>query len=162
MERERNFADTCGDHGGTNRHGKPCGRPAGWGTDFDSGKCRQHRGTSPDGSSHEGNQHAVTHGAYAKSFVADYLTDEEIERVEQAQELLDTKEGAQNHARLVAAIALEQFRRTGDDRFMRRYESICDKAGIFPADEVDVSGNLSVEQAFMQNLKQANGHGEDA
>lgn len=78
MEENRNYADQCGDHGGTNRRGKPCGRAAGWGTDFDSGKCRVHRGTSPDGSSHEGNDnavgndggapedntHHVTHGAY--------------------------------------------------------------------------------------------------
>lgn len=57
--------ELCGDHGGTNRHDEPCARTAGWGTESDDGKCRQHRGTSPDGSSHEGNQHAVTHGAYA-------------------------------------------------------------------------------------------------
>ena len=76
---DRNYADECGDHGGTNRDGEPCGRAAGWGTDSDTGKCRQHRGTSPDGSSHEGNQNAagnsgggapeentnaVTHGLY--------------------------------------------------------------------------------------------------
>ncbi|QLG63094.1 hypothetical protein [Halorarum salinum] len=133
-ERERNFADECGDHGGTNRHGEPCGRPAGWGTEFDDGKCRNHRGTSRDGSSHEGNTNAATHGAYAESFVEDFLTDDEIERVEQAQELLGTVEGAQDHGRLIAAIAIEQFRRTGDDRFLRRYEAICDKFGIAPAD----------------------------
>ncbi|MFD1515654.1 hypothetical protein [Halomarina rubra] len=62
---DRNYADECGDHGGTNRDGDPCGRAAGWGTDFDSGKCRQHRGTSPDGKSHEGNGNAITHGATA-------------------------------------------------------------------------------------------------
>lgn len=59
MEENRNYADQCGDHGGTNSRGEPCGRAAGWGTDFDSGKCRQHRGTSPDGSSHEGNNNAA-------------------------------------------------------------------------------------------------------
>lgn len=58
MEDTRNYADECGDHGGTNSSGNPCGRPAGWGVDADSGKCRQHRGTSPDGSSHEGNDFA--------------------------------------------------------------------------------------------------------
>ena len=59
VEQQRNYADECGDHGGTNSSGNPCGRPAGWGTDFDSGKCRHHRGTSPDGKSHEGNQNAA-------------------------------------------------------------------------------------------------------
>jgi hypothetical protein len=66
-DRDRNYADECGDHGGTNSDGDPCGRAAGWGTEFDSGKCRQHRGTSPDGSSHEGNRHAVDHGLYSDS-----------------------------------------------------------------------------------------------
>jgi len=136
---ERNYADECGDHGGK---GGECGLPAGWGTDFDSGKCRHCRGTSPDGSSHEGNDWGATHGAYSESFVEDFLTDQEIERVEQAQEILSDVEGAQAQARLVAAIALEQFRRTGDERFLRRYESICDTFGIAPADELELSGGL--------------------
>lgn len=59
MEDNRNYADECGDHGGTNNRGDPCGRAAGWGTPNDSGKCRRHLGTSPDGSSHEGNDNAV-------------------------------------------------------------------------------------------------------
>lgn len=59
---ERNYEDQCGDHGGTNSSGNPCGQAAGWGTKFDSGKCRQHRGTSPDGTSHENNGYAETHG----------------------------------------------------------------------------------------------------
>ncbi|SIS00234.1 hypothetical protein SAMN05421858_5108 [Haladaptatus litoreus] len=58
--------ETCGDHGGSNREGNPCGRSAGWGTDFESGKCRNHRGTSPDGESHENNQNAQTHGLFSK------------------------------------------------------------------------------------------------
>jgi hypothetical protein len=59
---ERNYEDECGDHGGNQGE---CGLPAGWGTEFDSGKCKHHRGTSPDGTSHEDNTNAVTHGAYA-------------------------------------------------------------------------------------------------
>lgn len=57
-ERERNYKDECGDHGGRNAQGEPCGRAAGWGTPDASGRCRRHRGTSPDGSSHEGNDFA--------------------------------------------------------------------------------------------------------
>jgi hypothetical protein len=82
METNRNYADECGDHGGTNRDGDPCGRAAGWGRDADSGKCRIHAGTSPDGSSHagndfakgnaggsppEGNTNSVSHGLYAQT-----------------------------------------------------------------------------------------------
>lgn len=143
---------TCGDHGGTNRRDEPCERVEGWGTDFDEGKCRQHRGTSPDGSSHEGNNWAATHGAYSESFVEDFLTDEEKKRVEQSREVLGTPEGAQEDARLMASIYKEQFRRTGDEQFARRYEAICDKAGIFPDDELTV--NLpGVEEALLEDVR---------
>lgn len=138
--------DTCGDYGGANREGEPCGQPAGYGTDFQEGKCKHHRGTNADGSSHEDNNWAATHGAYSASFVRDFLTDDEIERVEQAQEILETPEGAQATARLAAGIALEQFRRTSDERFLRRYESICDTFGIAPADELDVEHSGEIEQ----------------
>jgi len=73
MSKERQYEDECGlDHGGHNSSGEPCGRPAGWGTDFDSGKCRHHRGTSPDGSSHEQNQNATTHSLHARKVNAVY------------------------------------------------------------------------------------------
>lgn len=59
---ERNYQDQCGDHGGNEG---TCGLPAGWGTDFDSGKCKHHRGTNADGSSHEGNQNAMSTGVHS-------------------------------------------------------------------------------------------------
>lgn len=139
MKDERNYEDECGDHGGTNSEGEPCGRAAGWGTDFDSGKCRNHRGTSPDGESHEGNDWAAKHGAWSESFMSDFLTDAEQARVEDAMEVLDSPEGAQAQAKVAAVIALEQFRRTGDDRFLRRYESICDTFNIAPDEEMNVN-----------------------
>jgi hypothetical protein len=147
--------ETCGDHGGTNRRDEPCGRTAGWGTDFDDGKCRQHRGTSPDGTSHEGNDWAATHGAYSDSFVEDFLRDEEIERVEQFEELAGSVEGAQAVARTAAGIALEQFRRTGDERFLRRYESICDTFEIAPTDELELSGNVDLTGDVVVDFKDA-------
>jgi len=70
------MTNTCGDHGGTNRRGEPCGQPEGWGTDFETGKCRNHRGTSPDGKSHEGNQNARKHGAFSELFRSDLREDE--------------------------------------------------------------------------------------
>lgn len=142
------MTEYCGDHGGTNRHDEPCGQPAGYGTDFDSGKCKHHRGTDSDGSSHEGNDWAAKHGAYSKSFVEDFLTDDEIDRVRQFEELTESLEGTQAIARTAAGIALEQFRRTGDDRFLRRYESICDTFGIAPADELELSGSIDGEQTI--------------
>jgi hypothetical protein len=152
MEQDRNYADECGDHGGTNSDGEPCGRAAGWGTPNDSGRCRRHLGTSPDGSSHENNDWAAKHGAYSESFVSDFLTEEEIERVEKSREVLETPEGAQEDARLMASIYKEQFRRTGDERFARRYESICDKAGIFPDDELTVN-MPGVEEALLEDVR---------
>lgn len=122
----------------TNREGEPCGLSAGWGTDNDSGPCKFHGGASSGAP--EGNTNAATHGAWSESFVTDFLRDDEIERVKQAEDLLGRPESAQEVARTAAAIALEQFRRTGDDRFLRRYESICDTFGIAPADELEVTG----------------------
>lgn len=65
--------ETCGDFGGHRNDGRECGRPSGWGTDFSDGKCRECRGTKPDGSTgeghgqgdQEGNTNSVSHGVYA-------------------------------------------------------------------------------------------------
>lgn len=131
--------DTCGDHGGTNRDGDPCGQPAGYGTDFEDGKCKHHRGTNADGSSHEGNDYAVTVGAWADDFFEGFLTEAEQKRVREMAGALDDEKTAQELGQHVATLALEQFRRTGDERFLRRFESICDKFSIAPADEVDLT-----------------------
>lgn len=137
----------CGDHGGTNRDGDPCGKPEGWGTDFETGKCRHHRGTSPDGESHADNDFAAKTGAWAEDFYDGFLTEGEKKRVEESVEILGTQAGTQEIGRHAASVCLEQFRRTGDERFMRRFESICDKFGIAPADEldVDVDGEVTVD-----------------
>lgn len=104
-----------------------------------------HAGTSVGGDSHEGNDWASKHGAWSESFMSDFLTDAEQSRVEDAVEVLGTPEGAQEQARVAAVIALEQFRRTGDDRFMRRYESICDTFGIAPEEPPDTDVDVNVE-----------------
>lgn len=103
-----------------------------------SDKCRMHAGTSSDGDSHEDNDWAAKHGAYSESFVKDFLTDKEIERVEQMKDILDSDEGVKEDAKLTAAIAKEQWRRTGDERFLRRYESLCDTFGLTPPEEHEV------------------------
>lgn len=123
-----------------------CGQKAGWGTDHVGvGACKLHGGNAgaPDD-----NTNASKHGAWSDSFVTDFLREDEIARVRKAEDLLGTPESAQDVARTAAAIALEQFRRTGDDRFLRRYESICDTFGIAPADELDVSGEVEVNQSL--------------
>lgn len=139
--------ETCGDHGGTNSEKKPCGRAAGWGTDFDSGKCRRHRGTSPDGSSHEGNQNAVTHGAFSEHFQND-LTKTEREAFEDAKQALENPKDAQEIARTAAAEVLLKYKRSGDERFLRRFEGICDKFGLTPNEELSVEHSGEMEHTF--------------
>lgn len=138
--------DTCP---ATNRDGEPCGLSAGWGTDNDGGPCKFHGGAGGSGDDHEGNDWAAKHGAYSDSFVRDFLREDEIARVEDLREILDTPEGAREDAKLTAAILKEQWRRTGDERFARRYESICDTFGIAPPDEMDVNvdGDVDVNQS---------------
>lgn len=136
--------DVCG---ATKRDGSgdECQLPAGWGTDKTSGACKYHGGA---GGAPEGNTNAVTVGAWAESFYEGFLTDAEKKRVEESAEILGEKAGAQEIARHAASVCLEQFRRTGDERFLRRYESICDKANIFPDDELA----LDVEQSGKLDL----------
>jgi fermentation-respiration switch protein FrsA (DUF1100 family) len=133
--------------GATKRDGSgdECQLPAGWGTDKTEGACKYHGGS---GGAPEGNTNAVTVEAWAEDFYDGFLTEAEQERVEKSAEILGENAGAQEIARHAASVCLEQFRRTGDERFIRRYESICDKAGIFPEDELAVdleqSGDLDV------------------
>ncbi len=108
----------------------------------DSDRCRMH---GADGGPPEDNQNAVSVEAWSKSFVSDFLRDDEIERVKRGVDALGEPETAKELGRQVAMICLEQFRRTGDERFLRRYESICDTFGIAPADELEVSGEVSTE-----------------
>jgi len=132
--------DTCP---ATNRDGDPCGLSAGWGTDNDSGPCKFHGGASSGAP--EGNDNAVTVGAWADDFFEDFLTEGEQRRVKEMADALHDEATAKELGQHVATLALEQFRRTGDERFLRRFESICDKFGIAPADEVNVEGDLTTE-----------------
>jgi hypothetical protein len=137
----------------TNRQGEQCGHPAGWGTDNDSGPCKFHGGATEGAGAPEGNDNAVTVGAWAEDFYDGFLTEAEQDRVEKSAEILGDNAGAQEVARHAASVCLEQFRRTGDERFMRRYESICDKAGIFPEEEIDVSGDVTVTEELGEDKK---------
>ncbi|SEH60594.1 hypothetical protein SAMN05192561_11218 [Halopenitus malekzadehii] len=141
-----------------------CQLVAGWGTDDDEGRCRKHGGNGGSGGAREGagapedNTNAADHGAYSDKFLEGFVGDDGKDRIEEGYELSETPEGAKKQARFMAQVALEKFRVTGDERFLRRYEQICDKAGIFPNEEVDLNHN-GIETAFMGNLKQY--HEED-
>lgn len=134
--------ETCG---ATTSDGGECELPAGWGATGDSDRCKYHGGASPGNPAPEGNDYAAKAGAWAEDFYEGFLTEAEKERVEKSADILGDEAGAQEIARHAASVCLEQFRRTGDERFMRRYESLCDTFGLAPADEMGLSGELSTE-----------------
>lgn len=111
-----------------------CDLDEAWGRDADTGRCSyHHNGDHGAGGAPEGNDNAVTTGAFRDHFTS-HLTDAEMEAFNEARELLEDPSGAQEIARTAATICLLQFDRGGDERFMRRFESLCDKFGIAPED----------------------------
>jgi len=109
------------------------------------GRCSRHGGGAgaPEGNDNatgnggggapEENDNAVTHAAFRENFT-DTLTESGEQLVEQAEELLNDPLDAQQVGRTAAGLALEKFRRTGSERFLRRFESICDTFGLAPED----------------------------
>lgn len=133
---ERNYEDQCGDHG---EH--ECGLAAGWGTDFDTGKCRFHRGTSPDGSSHEGeNNPAYEHGAFSEHWQSD-LTDAEAAALDAMVDHLEGIDDERTIAAEIAAEALVKYKRSADSRFLREARQWVSEFNLLPnEDEVELSG----------------------
>ena len=132
---ERNYQNECGDHGD-----HECGLPAGWGTDCDDGKCRHHRGTSPDGESHAGNDHAKTHGAFSEHFRSD-LTDAEERALEAMVNHLESIDDERTIAAEVAAEALLKYKRSADSRFLREARQWIGDFNLLPnEDELNVGG----------------------
>ncbi|WP_395166343.1 hypothetical protein [Natrinema pallidum] len=119
------------------------------------GKCHNHGGSTPSGDENpkqgrgdqEGNDNAVTHGAFQEHFTSN-LTEGEQAAFTDAYNQLEDAHGAQDIARSAASICLLQFRRSGDERFLRRFEGICDKFEIAPAErlEVDVDEERSIDE----------------
>lgn len=132
--------DTCGDHGGTNRSGEPCGQPAGYGTDFDDGKCKHHRGTNADGSSHAGNDYGKKHGAFSDHFRSD-LTDAEEDALEALVAHLKSIDDERTIAAEIAAEALMKYKRSADSRFLREARQWFDDFNLLPnEDTLEVGG----------------------
>lgn len=127
-----------------------CGARAGKGTDEgvgDGRRCNHHgggnSGKNGQGAS-EGNDNAVDHGGYREHFTR-HLTDGEQDAFDEARRALGDPKDAKEVAQTAASLCLIQYDRTGDERFMRRYESICDKAGIFPNEEIDVNHSGTID-----------------
>jgi len=133
---ERNYEDECGDHGTHD-----CGLAAGWGTDFDTGKCKFHRGTNADGSSHAGNDNAKTHGAFSEHFRSD-LTDAETRALEAMIDHLSSIDDERTLAAEVAAEALLKYKRSADSRFLREARQWMGDFNLLPnEDELQIGGD---------------------
>lgn len=98
---------------------------------MDNGRCYHHGGQAENGGAPEGNENAATHRAYAEHAVKS-LTESEADVFDEVAEDLENPESAQDVARHAASYCLIMGHRAGDDRWFRRYESICDKFGIAP------------------------------
>lgn len=135
--------DICGDYGGRSKQsGEPCERPAGWGCGEETteGRCKHHLGTSPDGSSHEGNQHARTHGAFSEHFRSD-LTDTEINALDAIMSHLDGIDDERTLASEVAGEALLKYKRSADSRFLREARQWMSEFNLLPnEDTLNVGG----------------------
>jgi len=119
----------------------------------DADRCRMH-GADSDGGAPEDNDNAAKAGAWADDFYQDFLTEGEQRRVQEATEIMGSQAGAQEIGRHVASLALEQFRRTGDERFLRRFESVCDKFGIAPEDEINVNNEVELSHDMDSDTKE--------
>jgi len=125
------------------------------GNPMDNGRCFHHGGQRENGGAPEGNDNAVDVGAWAEDFYKDFLTEAEKERVFKSAEALENPESAKEVARHAASVCLEQFRRTGDERFFRRWESICDTFEIAPTDELELSGDIDLTGDVVVDFKDA-------
>jgi len=115
---------TCGDHGGHKSNGESCGRPEGWGTDFETGKCKHHRGTNADGSSHENNGNRETHGlkSDAKKWFERHRDEvEEDVRLLVESYVEDAPFGFENHAKVdkLTELCIDQVRLREANKWLR-------------------------------------------
>jgi len=111
----------------------------GRGTDHvGEGRCKNHGGLNSGANGQgakEGNDNAATHYAYAE-IATKSLTEGEQAAFDEIEADLEDPTSAKGVARKAAAHCLLMGHRSGDERWFRRYESICDKFSIAP-DEVE-------------------------
>lgn len=95
-----------------------CKNRAGKGTDHvGEGRCKFHGGAADNVGRENGN---YRHGAYTADYPDD-LSRNPADVVENLHE--ETSAGREEIARTLAAISVNQFRRSGDPRFLERYEA---------------------------------------
>jgi len=113
---------------GTNRNGDPCGHPAGWGTDSDSGPCKFHGGAADNRGPKNGNW---KHGAFSDHLRSD-LTDAEEDALEEMAEAFDDPEEARAVIADQAAEAWLKYKRSADTRFLREYRQLAETFNLAP------------------------------
>lgn len=107
-----------------------CQNRAGKGTDHvGDGRCKFHGGAADNTGESNGN---YCHGGFSESFPDD-LSRSPREVVEELAAGAD--EPRHEHARLIAAVLLNQFRRSQDPRFLMRWEHYADTYGFWDEQE---------------------------
>lgn len=101
-------------------------------------KCRMHLGKN--GSSHDGNDNAETHGAFKEHFRSD-LTPEEAKAIDSLVDHLEDVTGPRAIAAESAAEALMKYKRSADSRFLREARQWFGDFNLIPnGDELELGG----------------------
>lgn len=133
---EQDDPDICG---AKTRDGSPCARPAGWGTDSDSGRCKQHGGLA---GAPENNTNAAKHLAFSE-MLTDDLSDKEEAAIEEFSELVAGGD-VDGVVAEVAGVALVRYVRSGDPRHAAEFRRQLETFNVVEnAKEVDFGGLLA-------------------
>lgn len=126
---------------GTNRHGKPCGHPEGWGTDNDSGPCKHHGGAADNRGENNGN---FKHGAFSEHFASDF-SEREQEAFDALVGALEDQEAATQVLREAAAELFLKYKRSADPRFLREARQLLSEFNVLEnADTLELEGDVSL------------------
>lgn len=107
----------------------------------DSDRCRMH---GADGGGEEGNDNAVTHGAFKEHFRSD-LTDDERAAIDSIVESLNEISGPRAIAAEPAAEALMKYKRSADSRFLREARQWFSDFNLIPnGDALELSGGEDI------------------
>lgn len=115
-------------------------------------RCRMHGGSSLAGPDHPN----YSHGAYSKHLRSTF-TEREEAAADNLAEMLGDSTGRDHAAREAAAMALIQYKRASDPRFLREFRQICKTFGLTPDDRIRVehSGSVDVEHDVPEHIVDA-------
>jgi hypothetical protein len=140
--------------------GEDCQRPAGWGTDNDSGPCKFHGGAADNRGKKNGN---YKHGAFSDHLRSD-LTDSELDAID---EMVDAYENPEEARALIAEQAAEawlKYKRSADTRFLREYRQLAETFNLAPNEdmkEVELSGKGGGPVEIVREVVETDEHESD-